>query len=289
MRRALAWCLALGACSGAGGGEPETDPDGFEALLSSTWTLPPPDGPEPDVYRCIRYTPPDDLLISGFRSLSPPGTHHLLLGVGAPDAPDGDSECTFATLGPGLLYGAGVGTDDFLFPDGVALRVPAGQQLLLNLHLFNASDRTLEGSSGVAIRRASEEAVAEEAELVLAGTLRIDLEAASPPVEQSVVGGCRLTGAGTIFDWMPHMHRLGRHMQIEVGGQVVHDGDFSFEEQRHYPTRLEVPAGESIRVTCTYLNDTGAPVGFGEGTDDEMCFAAFIRYPARGEAFCVDE
>jgi hypothetical protein len=46
--------------------------------------------------------------------------------------------------------------------------------------------------------------------------------------------------------------------------------------------------GDKITVECTYLNDTGKTVTFGESTLEEMCFAGTYRYPAgRGSFMCV--
>jgi hypothetical protein len=40
-------------------------------------------------------------------------------------------------------------------------------------------------------------------------------------------------------------------------------------------------------VTCSYNNTTGAAVGFGDSSDNEMCFAGMYRYPAANSSlFC---
>ena len=41
-----------------------------------------------------------------------------------------------------------------------------------------------------------------------------------------------------------------------------------------------------MTVECTYVNQTGQTVRWGESSDDEMCFGGFYRYPAIGEALC---
>ena len=35
----------------------------------------------------------------------------------------------------------------------------------------------------------------------------------------------------------------------------------------------------SLTTTCTYDNPDGGPVGFGEDTEDEMCFNFVLTYP----------
>ena len=49
--------------------------------------------------------------------------------------------------------------------------------------------------------------------------------------------------------------------------------------------------GDVLTTYCTYENTaetnppSGAPVGFGESSDDEMCFTDLFYYPAQGADF----
>ena len=49
------------------------------------------------------------------------------------------------------VFGSGVGTNAIEFPQGVGIKLAAGSQLLLNLHLFNTADTALSGTSGTKI------------------------------------------------------------------------------------------------------------------------------------------
>lgn len=269
---------------GGGGGGPDADlPDGFETLLTVDWTLPPPDGPTPDEYFCAKLTISEDMLLSGFSAISPIGTHHTVLSVGDVDGPDGEFDCAFFQNHDTLLFASGVGTDDFLFPEGVALPVAAGQQLFLNVHTFNVSDDDLSGISGVAVKKV--DAAETMAEFTFAGTIFIDINAGDPDAEAS--GTCPVDADGTILNWWPHMHQLGDHMLVEINGDPVHDEDFVFEEQKNYPTDRQVSEGDQITVTCSYKTST-VDVGFGDSSNEEMCFVGFYRYPAVGQNFCPD-
>jgi hypothetical protein len=77
------------------------------------------------------------------------------------------------------------------------------------------------------------------------------------------------------------MHLKGRHMKVVLtragGGQeVLHDEDFSFENQRSYPLDVTVNPGDSLTTTCTF----SSPASFGKGTNDEMCYFFTSAYPA---------
>lgn len=269
---------------GGGGGGVDADlPDGFETLLTVDWTLPPPTGPTPDVYFCGKLTVQEDMLLSGFSSISPIGTHHLVLSVGAPDGADGQFECNFIQNQGTLLFASGVGTDDFVFPDGVALPVQAGQQLFINVHTFNASDHQISGTSGVAVKKV--DTADTLAEFTFAGTFNIDIQAGDPTPQAS--GTCAIEQDATILNWWPHMHQLGKHMLVELNGDPVQDEDFNFMEQINYPTDRQVSAGDTIGVTCSY-NESDVDVGFGDSSNKEMCFVGFYRYPATGQDFCTD-
>jgi hypothetical protein len=116
--------------------------------------------------------------------------------------------------------------------------------------------------------------------MVFAGTTDIELQH-DPGTEQSATGTCPINKDVTILDIWPHMHQLGTHMTVlHAGvGTVLHDEPYAFEEQRHYPTEVNVSAGEGIQVTCTWINDTGSMVEFGDSSNQEMCFAGLYLYP----------
>jgi hypothetical protein len=302
MAAVLVALVAASACSGDGAGDgadagppgadgqpgsPDggPDPDGFVQLITGTWTL----QPGTERYWCARKTITEDLYISGFRAAAPPGTHHTVLSVGPPLGGDGEGPCNAFANRDIMLYASGVGTDDWFFPEGVAVKIEAGQQILLNLHLFNASDFPMDGVSGTLVKPVSEAEVSELAEMVLAGTLSISLPPTGQPVEVS--GGCTFSQAASVLNVWPHMHQLGRHMKVEHGEALLHDEAFDFTEQRNYPLspKIVVEAGQRINVTCTYVNDTGSLVTWGDSSDEEMCFAGFYRYPAANQGiYCAN-
>jgi hypothetical protein len=84
----------------------------------------------------------------------------------------------------------------------------------------------------------------------------------------------------------PHMHQLGREFNTTItrgGDQIplVDVPSFTFDNQISYPhdPPVEIRAGDSLTTTCTYDNPGGGPVGFGEDTEDEMCFNFVLTYP----------
>lgn len=266
--------------TGSGGGGP-IDPGEWTTLIDGTWQL--PAGTEG--YWCARKTFSEDVYVKTFRALAPPGTHHTLLLRDSGGAPDGEASCG-PTLGADMYFASGVGTDDLTFPEGVAVKIPAGTQLQLNLHLFNTTADPLSGVSGTLVKTVPASEVKQVAEMILPGTFSI---AVPPNGTQTVEGTCKFPGASTIATVWPHMHKYGTHMKVSYEGaggtKVLHDGPFSFGEQKNYPIEpLLVAPGEAIRIECTYQNPTSNTITWGDSSESEMCFAGIYRYPAMEQA-----
>lgn len=130
----------MSGCSDAGEEQLENE-SSWQPLVEGGWKL----EPGSEGYFCARKTVEEELYVKSFRAIAPLGTHHTVLTVGEPSGPDGLTECSTLQNHDSMLYGSGVGAEPFAFADGVAVRIPKGTQLLLNLHVFNALDRPLSG------------------------------------------------------------------------------------------------------------------------------------------------
>lgn len=272
---------------GQGAGDASAN-ENWQTLITGDWTMP----PGTEGYVCVRKTTTEDLYVSGFEAIIPSGTHHTLLTMGPPDAPDGVTDCNAGMNRPQSLFGSGLGTDTLRFPDGVGFRIPAGTQLLLNLHLFNTTTEGISGTSGTRVRVMAKDDLVHEAEGVLAGTTNLNIPAGQTTVS---TGYCTMTGDVTIFAVAPHMHQIGIYEKIVAesaaqGDVVLHDAPYSFEEQSYELIEpLTLLKGERVRVECTHRNTTNADVTFGQSSTQEMCFGGLYRYPAQGGYFiCSD-
>ncbi len=277
MMRARCGGLALGALAALScARDPAPDADPWRVLVAADWSV--PAGREQ--FMCALATVPADTTVAAFRTVAPAGTHHTLLTVTEPVGPDGTFECDAGTLSDAMMFASGIATNDLLFPAGVGMRIPAGKQVLLNLHLLNATGAVLAGRSAVLVRPAEADAVA--AEMVFAGTVDFEIP---PGEEREATGSCTFAEDATVFDLWPHMHRLGTHMTIvhrsSAGTTTLHDAPYDVHEQRHYPIAPRaVRRGDRIDVTCRWKNSGASTVRYGDTSADEMCFAGVFRYPA---------
>jgi hypothetical protein len=279
----LAACMALSAsaCSGGDDRSDNTDNREFQTLIEEAWTL----APGAEIYRCVRFTVSEELHVNSFRALKPLGTHHTVLSADdTPDEPDGVQDCDGLTTAPRSLFGAGVGTKDRIFPEGIAMKIVAGSQLHLSLHLVNASTQPLSGRSGVLFKAMDPRDVRALAEGVIAGPVNFQV----PPGRSTQSGQCTFDRDTTVIGVFPHMHQTGVHMKVTAqssfaGSVVIHDAAYDFNEQLGYPVEfLPMKAGDIVTIECTYNNTTGMTIPWGDSSFEEMCFAGLSRFPAGG-------
>ena len=260
-------------------------PPGFVPLLSRSWSLA---AGATDIYRCTRIALAQDTTVTAFHAVAPFGTHHSVLTISTDQsAPLGDYDCNAGSLDSEMLFASGVGTDDLVFPADTGIIIPAGTLINLNLHLFNATDSAISGTSGVMIKTAT--SVTNHVDMTFGGSVQISI----PNNDQStdVVGTCTLTRDYNVFALWPHMHQIATHQKVQWvhGGttDTVLDDDYSFLSQKNYPldAPLVMHAGDQIITTCSYLNNEDHTVMFGESSTDEMCFTGIYRYPSGGSLF----
>lgn len=260
--------------------------DGWTPLISRGWSLAPG---ATNTYKCTRIQVANDMWVAGFRALSPDGTHHSVLTISTSSTQTGDYDCSAGSLDNEMLYAAGVGTDDLNFPPGVAMHIAAGTYINLNLHLFNASDNPKSGTSGVLVKIVQQADVVHEADMMFSGSFVINVPSDNQP--HVVQGECTAPTDWHIFTLWPHMHQTATHQKwtyTEGTNPPVTllDDEFMFAEQKNYPIAdTLLKAGDTIDTYCTYVNNTGHTMTFGDGSDKEMCFTGMYKYPAGGNLF----
>jgi hypothetical protein len=289
---AAAGALAIAGCGGDDDNPPQPDsgqgnpdagagtPDGgsgltWTPLITAEWTLAAHGENTSDVHQM---TLDRDIYVGAIRPIDPPGTHHTVLARNGLSA-------------GGIVYASGVGTNEIVFPEGVGLKLNAGDDVILQLHLFNTSDDTMTGTSGIEIVEVDAADVQYEANLHLPGPFGFQIP---PQQTYTFAGTCTLTEPQTIFAVFPHMHQLGVHFKatLNVGGvdMVLHDDDYAFDDQAFIPFEpIVMNPGDTITSECTWNNTTDQTVMWGESSTSEMCFSILYRYPAiSGTEFCFN-
>jgi hypothetical protein len=281
-------CSALAlfafACSDSGDAKKVTTEEPvtgeWETLLTGDWTM----APGTEDYVCVRYTLEEDVYVRGLEAVNPLGTHHTFLASGEPSKPDGTAPCTVAEVHSNAIFGSGVGTAPIEFPKGVGMKIPAGRQLLLNLHLYNNQDSEISGTSGTRVLRVDKSDLEYIGDEVPAVNLDLDIP---PGKETTIESSYTATAEMTLFAILPHMHKLGTHSKVTVessieGERVIHDAPYDFDLQLYYPVEpIRLAKGDKVRFDCTWMNTTSRTIHFGDSSDDEMCAIGLYRYPGK--------
>jgi hypothetical protein len=253
-------------------------------LLSSDYSL----AAGEEKYLCLRQTAKSDLNIVGVTPVNGLATHHEVLGVDqTPSTSDGLTDCgsgvEFDPLRWKMIFASGVNSPSLTVPDGAAFKVKAGEQLVFQMHLLNATQSAVNSSASIDVKLVT--SAAEEAQMILAGPIPDHRITPDIPVGTSVVNGkCTLKAPTSWFAVFPHMHQVGSHIAVDatVSGakQTLYDSDYAFSNQEFKQfAPIAMNAGDQIGVHCTYDNQTGAPVQFGQSSYQEMCFAVSFVYP----------
>jgi hypothetical protein len=250
-------------------------------LVSSTFEL----QPGAEGYQCQVLTLTEDVFVKRITPVAPLGVHHITVGIDTSGAPDGVTRC--GPLAPNAFFALGVNSDAVSFPDPAVVKLSAGQKIVLNLHLFNASTSVRSGEAAIDVEAITAPSRYEIASIALIG----------PPgfvigPSRTVDARCTVQKRATWFALFPHMHQTGQHMKAwrrtPAGGEtVIWDEDFTFEEQTIgvFAEPIVLDPGDRIDATCTYTEE-GVGKTFGDSSNAEMCFAIAFTYPPIASTFC---
>lgn len=124
-----------------------------------------------------------------------------------------------------------------------------------------------------------------DADILATGTLNVNIPPRSTHTTQCDVEIPPNYGRIKVVSSWAHMHRLGRAeyaRRVRNGEEAtlldVPNFDFSVGGGAS-SISVDLAAGDTVRTTCKWQNTGDRPVYFGEGTDDEMCFAFMTYFP----------
>lgn len=189
--------------------------------------------------------------------------------------------------------------EDLVLPDGVAFTLQPDQMIRLEMHFINPSTtETLSATATSELFAMADADFVYEADFLFIGNPDIDLPS-SPSVQTLGPTWFPVPASlhdAQIFAVTGHTHHLGVDVDVAVGAtpesadQMIYDPiGFSWSEPEtvfHDPP-VVVPDGGGFKFNCSWMNDTGQRVGFGESVDDEMCFFWAYYYPSQGSKVCM--
>jgi len=277
MRKALL-VVVLAGCASEAAPEPTQHVD----LVSDPYTLQPGD----EKYFCYTINLPadQDIAITKMTPTYGAGTHHILVAQTLSPEPAGMSECNVLVRTTWVpLYGGGQNSGPLELPPNTGMKIlQKGQQVLMQLHLQNATDQPITATTAMRL-----DYVAASPDLISASIYGMDdHKIAIPPHSDGVQTEmtCIPDRDLDVFAVFGHMHRHGVRLELSrgatPGAEMLYQEDWRFEEQPVTPLTMHIAKNDMIHLRCTHSNDTDAPLAYGESSDDEMCVLVLYYSPA---------
>jgi hypothetical protein len=256
-----------------------------------------------DVYRnfVIKTSFPEDRYVSAVEVR--PGNravvHHVinyLDGLGAAaklDGKDNDGQPGYTTFGgpgflpTGSLGGWAPGNDPYFLPDGVAMKLPKGANIVLQVHYHR------DGKPETDLTKVGLHFVRKPVDKQIYYPFAINAWFQIPPnASRHEVRATAVIGEDShALSVIPHMHLLGREMKLQAklpdGTEKplvwIKDWDFNWQATYYFKEPIALPKGTKIELLAYYDNSAGNPrnppgnrtrtITWGEQTTDEMCIA----------------
>jgi hypothetical protein len=236
-----------------------------------------------ELYKCQNFANPfggQQVDIKTYELAMNAGSHHMILfySQGATDGPVVDCPQGGLQTGP-FTFGAQSRNVTQTYPDGVGATIPGDMGFMLNAHYVNPGSTAIQAAVKVTMFVAAPGSVAQHA-----GVLQYILTSISiPPTGQpvTVTGTCAQMQDMNLLWTSSHMHQGATNFIATSGGTTL----FQTAQWSDPPTATFSPpfllkAGADITWSCTYVNNTGSTLTFGESAlTDVMCNSGSTFYP----------
>jgi hypothetical protein len=266
-----------------------------------------------EIFLCYYITLPGSSVtnVGAIRSwMTADSSHHFILYQLPQPAQSNGTIDTCATSSGTWVYGTSspgriVGMD---MPAGVGLPMPAGTQVVVNMHFINPGTTAIYPKLKLNLLFAKD--IQYTAGVVTSFNTSINIPAATAtgPGKQTVSGTCTAPVGAHFFQMATHTHKHGvvATINLNSGGQttpLVYTGaaqtypadqtpgtgtDYQHPGVAVWnaPNFLTVKSGDSFAYSCSYENNGSSPVTVGQtAASNEMCMMMGYYYPV-GSSSC---
>ncbi|MEQ1570747.1 MAG: hypothetical protein ABMA64_34275 [Myxococcota bacterium] len=277
--------------------------DAYDLELRAKGTVVPQfqDGNE---YRCFLLGDiTEDTYATGVEFLMdhPEVSHHALLLLdtnggnesNVEDEASGSWPCGLTDMPGSIVHAWAPSNGATRFPEGTGLRLPAGSQLVLQMHYFQSTSEVPADRPGYGLTLS--QTVDKELYYLPVGPTFFSIPAGDPDFTKTFTAPLWLLGlSGGLDVWgvFPHMHVLGTaydfHAEADDGTEKcisqASEYDFSMQPTYWFDEPVHLDGTDSVSVACTWdnsaenplqMNDPPENVTWGENTQQEMCYAFF--------------
>jgi len=238
----------------------------------------------------------EDLDILAFQGQQSQFGHHTILYGARARQPPGTHVCSEADMiNVRYLAAGGSETGSYQVQEGIAFRLRAGQQLMIQSHFINTGDQDTTGRSWFRVETAPPDSSRQPADLFTVVTTEIEVPAHSAGRASAE---CPIPSDLTLIALGGHAHEWGRRVSIGrtpaaagTSPEMLYDQEWNRDRvfdpvinQYAADQPLRLAPGDRLRVDCEYENDTEEALAF----PAEMCVAFAFYFPADREIDCVD-
>jgi hypothetical protein len=256
---------------------------------SDTYTLQPGE----EKYFCYTANLPADrdVVITKLTPTYGAGTHHILFSQAAAPEP-AFSECPVLSRSTWLpIYAGGKNSGPLELPANTGFKPLArGQQLVMQLHLQNATDAPLSQKTAMRIDFVDATPGVIEAGVFGLDNHKLDIPPHTPMALNQM--NCTVSQDLDVFAVLGHMHKHGVHLDISrgatAGAEMLYEENWNFDTQPVTPISFKVNPNDNVFLRCTHQNDGDVPLVYGESSDTEMCALLMYYAPARPINGCTN-
>ena len=272
---------------GTGGAMPSCTPDIKLHPTAGGYTMPQDAN---DMYICYGI----DVTVSAKRHITtflpyidnPKIVHHIVLFQSDKTEPAGPTPCSFGGATSRIVAVWAPGNPGFTLPPEAGLPLEGTAHYAVQVHYNNIQHLAGEKDGSGFDLCTTDQLRPNDADVLAFGTEKFTI-----PAHGSLDVTCNFTippGSGPyhLIGAMPHMHQLGTVIETKnhpggagAGVDVGSRNPWNFDTQYWSPMDVVVQSGDTISTRCAWNNPGNNPVGFGEQTEDEMCFTFELYYP----------
>lgn len=170
----------------------------------------------------------------------------------------------------------GGGTDpnqDYTFPEGMALKLPAGTAIDVNPHYFNKTNQPFLGENYVNLYTVPAAKVQKIVQMIDFNNTSFSLPANQ---RTTITKDFKFDSNVTIVSLTSHNHKYGEKFVIKIkggtrDGETVYEStDWEHPKVINFSTPIQLKKGEGLTSVVTYNNTTNKNLGFGLTSEDEM-------------------
>ncbi|MCA9033737.1 MAG: redoxin domain-containing protein [Planctomycetaceae bacterium] len=236
----------------------------------------------------LNFTEDKYVVAAEARPGNPSVVHHIIAFLKVPGQKD-------ISLGR-MLIGYAPGTSPLIFPEGTAMKVPAGSKILFEMHYTpNGTEQT--DLSYIGVRFTDADHVKQE--VVGLEALNSKFRIPAGDSDYQVRANENISEDVSLLSLTPHMHLRGKSFRYEArypdGSREVlldvPEYDFNWQLRYEFAEPKAIPRGTVIECVATFDNsemnpnnpDPGKVIGWGQQSNDEMMigFITAVRQSAR--------